>query len=140
MAKRLTRPTKEMMQAVNAVIAGNKPKATQILKEHGLSRKELDTRVEFRDGEKYDLRPKSKRQPKKVTRRPSASATGTRPNGIASSVDGRTNVVTLVQLETRVGELLSQKPKAQVTKVRKAIAEVEVLRQKYEAAKAVLEM
>ena len=136
MAKRLTRPTKEMMQAVNAVIAGNKPTATQILKEHGLRRKELETRVELRDGQKYDL--KSKRQVKKTTRR--RTATGTRTNGIAASVDGRTNVVTLVHLEARVGELLSQKPKAQVTKVRKAIAEVEVLRQKYETAKALIEM
>ncbi len=84
MAKRLTRPSKPMMQAVNAVIAGNKQKATAILKEHALSRKELDTRVELRDGEKYDLRPTSKRNAKKkVTRRRTASATGTRANGTA---------------------------------------------------------
>lgn len=49
-------------------------------------------------------------------------------------------MVNLVQVEARVHELLAHKPKTQVEKVRKAVVEVEVLRKKYEDARAVLEM
>ena len=56
MAKTLRRPTKEMMLAVNAAIAGNKKKVNELVKEHRLSRRELEARLEIRDGEKYDLR------------------------------------------------------------------------------------
>ena len=55
MAKQLRRPTKEMMQAVNAAIGGNKKKVNELVKEHRLSRRELEARLEIRDGEKYDL-------------------------------------------------------------------------------------
>ena len=58
MAKVLRRPTKEMMLAVNASIAGNKKKVNELVKEHRLSRRQLDARLEIRDGEKYDLRKK----------------------------------------------------------------------------------
>ena len=59
MAKTLRRPTKEMMLAVNASIAGNKKKVNELIKEHRLSRRELEARLEIRDGEKYQLRRKN---------------------------------------------------------------------------------
>ena len=61
-------------------------------------------------------------------------------DGLPTTIDGRTSLVTLVQVEARVHELLGQKPKTEVNKVKKAMAEVEVLRKKYEDARAVLGM
>lgn len=139
MAKTLRRPTKEMMQAVNAAIAGgNKKKVTQLVNEHRLSRKELEARLEIRDGEKYNLRKKKPVRRVKASKVLSTSPANGPVEGILKGVDGRTGTVTLVQVEARVQELLGQKPKTEVTKVKKAMAEVEVLRRKYEDAKGIL--
>ena len=139
MAKVLRRPTKEMMQAVNASIAGNKKKVNDLVKEHRLSRRELDARLEIRDGEKYQLRRKA--APATIEPKVRAAKLADGPvDEVLGIINRRTNVVTLVRLEARAQELLAQKPKTQVNKVKKAMAEVEVLRQKYEDAKAVLGM
>ncbi len=139
MAKVLRRPTKEMMQAVNASIAGNKKKVNDLVKEHRLSRRELDARLEIRDGEKYQLRRKA--APATIEPKGRAAKLADGPvDEVLGIINRRTNIVTLVRLEARAQELLGQKPKAQLNKVRKAMAEVEVLRQKYEDAKAVLGM
>jgi len=126
MAKlKLKRPTKEMMLAVNAAISGNKKGVNQLVREHKLNRKELQQRVEKREGEKYSFsrKPRARRTVKKKARRarrvakaPRASKPGF--DDIASTIDGRTKTVTLMKLEARVAELLKQKPKREVTKVR----------------------
>ncbi len=137
MAKVLRRPTKEMMLAVNATIAENKKKVNDLVKEHRLSRRELDARLEIRDGEKYQLR----RTAAPATIEPKVRAAKDGPvDEVLGIINRRTNIVTLVRLEARAQELLGQKPKAQLNKVRKAMAEVEVLRKKYEDARAVLGM
>ncbi len=139
MAKALRRPTKEMMLAVNASIAGNKKKVNDLVKEHRLSRRELDARLEIRDGEKYQLRRKAGLPTRELEVRAAKLADGP-VDEVLGIINRRTNTVTLVRLEGRTQELLAQKRKAEVNKVRKAMAEVEVLRQKYEEAKAVLGM
>lgn len=113
MAKmKLRRPTKEMMLAVNAAIDGKKKEVNSLVTANKLSRRELQTRVELRDGEKYDL--EKGRGPRVVKK-------ATAPSGdIVSMLNGRTKAVTLVRLEARVKELLVQKPKGEVTKVREA--------------------
>ena len=139
MAKTLRRPTKEMMLAVNASIAGNKKKVNDLVKEHRLGRRELDARLEIRDGEKYQLRRKA--APATIEPKVRAAKLTDGPvDEVLGIINRRTNIVTLVRLEGRAQELLGQKPKAQVNKVRRAMAEVEVLRQKYEDARAVLGM
>ncbi len=139
MPKVLRRPTKEMMQAVNASIAGNKKKVNEFVKEHRLSRRELDARLEIRDGEKYQLRRKA--APATIEPKVRAAKLADGPvDEVLGIINRRTNIVTLVRLEARAQDLLAQKPKAKVNKVKKAMAEVEVLRQKYEEAKAVLGM
>ncbi len=139
MAKALRRPTKEMMLAVNASIAGNKKKVNDLVKEHRLSRRELDARLEIRDGEKYQLRRKAGLPTRELEVRAAKLADGP-VDEVLGIINHRTNTVTLVRLEGRAQELLAQKRKAEVNKVRKAMAEVEVLRQKYEDARAVLGM
>ncbi len=139
MAKALRRPTKEMMLAVNASIAGTKKKVNDLVKEHKLSRRELDARLEIRDGEKYQLRRKAGLPTRELEVRAAKLADGP-VDEVLGIINRRTNTVTLVRLEGRTQELLAQKRKAEVNKVRKAMAEVEVLRQKYEEAKAVLGM
>ncbi len=139
MAKVLRRPTKEMMLAVNASIAGNKKKVNELIKEHRLSQRELDARLEIRDGEKYQLRRKAGPATRELEVRAAKLADGP-VDEVLGIINRRTHILTLVRLEARAQELLAQKPKAQLNKVRKAMAEVEVLRQKYEDAKAVLGM
>ncbi len=139
MAKALRRPTKEMMLAVNASIAGNKKKVNDLVMEHRLSRRELDARLEIRDGEKYQLRRKAGLPTRELEVRAAKLADGP-VDEVLGIINRRTNTVTLVRLEGRTQELLAQKRKTEVNKVRKAMAEVEVLRQKYEEAKAVLGM
>ena len=51
-----------MMQAVNAVITGNKRKATAILKEHGLKRKETGAGQPFPDGDDGSPHPLAERR------------------------------------------------------------------------------
>ncbi len=139
MAKTLRRPTKEMMLAVNASIAGNKKKVNDLVKEHRLSRRQLDARLEIRDGETYQLRRKAAPATIEPKVRTAKLADGP-VDEVLGIINRRTNAVTLVRLEARAQELLGQKPKAEVNRVRKAMAEVEVLRKKYEDAKAVLGM
>ncbi len=139
MAKALRRPTKEMMLAVNASIAGNKKKVNDLVKEHRLSRRELDARLEIRDGEKYQLRRKAGLPTRELEVRAAKLADGP-VDEVLGIINRRTHTVTLVRFEARAQELLAQKRKPEVNKVRKAMAEVEVLRQKYEDAKAVLGM
>ncbi len=139
MARQLRRPTKEMMLAVNAAIMGNKKKVTQLVNEHRLSRKELEARLEIRDGEKYKLR-RTQQRPNRTSKAQPVTTTNVVRNDVLRIIDRRTDAVTLVSLKTRVEELLAQKRKAEVNKVEKAMAEVEVLRKKYEDAKAVLGM
>ena len=142
MAKTLRRPTKEMMLAVNAKIAGKTAEMNNLIKEFKLSLAELKKRVELRDGKKYDLRKKGGRPKgsKKKTAgkrgpgRPRATATVRKPEDILDLLDGRTKTVTLVRISHKVNELLDAMPKPEVEKVEKALNEAEELRDKYEAA------
>ena len=140
MAKVLRRPSKQMMLAVNSSISGNTKKVNELVKEHRLSRRQLDARLEIRDGEKYDLRKKGGR-PKgsgtKTKRAPAQQgndgARG-RPEDLLSVIDGRTRTVTLLRIAYKASELLEIKPKAEVRQVEKAMDEAEDLKRRYEEA------
>ena len=95
-----------------------------------LNRKELQQRVEMRQGEKYDL---------EKGRGPRGPRAAKAPSGDAvSMIDGRTKTVTLVRLEARVKELLAEKPKQEVTKVKDAMKNVDKLREQLEEVEALL--
>ena len=140
MAKVLRRPTKEMMLAVNASIAGNKKKVNELVKEHRLSRRQLDARLEIRDGEKYDFRKKGGRPKgagKKTTRAPGQQGNDVGRAGaedLLSVIDGRTRTVTLLRIAYKASELLETKPKTEVRQVEKAMDEAEELKRRYEEA------
>ena len=130
---KLKRPTKEMMLAVNAAIDGKQTDADRLVTEHKLSRKELQARLEKRAGEKYDL--EKGRGPRKANGIGTAKA----PSGdMASIIDVRTKIVTLLHLESKVQELLAQKNKSEVTKVRDAVKNVGKLRKQLEDAEALI--
>ncbi len=130
---KLRRPTKGMMMAVNAAIDCHIKEVDQLVREFKLDRKELQTRLEMRAGEKYDMeRGKGPRGPR------GAKTARTVVDDVVSSLDGRTKTATLVRLESRVQELLSQKPKAEVTKTRDALKNVDKLREQLEAAETLL--
>ncbi len=146
MAKTLRRPTKEMMLAVNAAIAGNKKKVNEQVTEHRLSRRELEARLEIRDGERYDLAKKGGR-PKasgaKKTRRKAAAGRTTvtvtpKAGNVLDLMDGRTTAVTLLKIAYRANELLDAKPKAEVQKVENAMENAQKLRAQYEEAVALI--
>jgi len=132
MAKKLGRPTKEMMLAVNAEIEGNSKEVNRLVQENKLDRKEIQQRIENREGEKYDL--DAGKGPRKGRVIKSASAS----SDLLGSVDGRTKIATLLKLHTRIEEVLAQKPKQEVTKVKRAMEEVEELRAKLEEAEALI--
>ncbi len=142
MAKTLRRPTKEMMLAVNASISGNKKKVNELVKEHRLSRRELEARLEIRDGEKYDLpkkggRPKGSGKKTTKKRGPGRAPKAGRPGvtvEVTQMIDGRTKTVTLLRLAYKIEELLEERPKAEVQKIEKAFEEAEELKGKYEKA------
>ena len=141
MAKTLRRPSNAMMLAVNAAIGGNKKKVNELVKEHGLSRRELDARLEIRDGQKYDLTKRGGR-PKGSTNRNAGRAPGgarttvsvSNAENVLQIMDGRTKTATLLKISYRANELLDGKPKREVQKVEKAMENAEKLRKEYQAA------
>jgi len=112
-AKKIRRPTKEMMLAVNAVIDGDEKEAERLVSEHKLDRKELQIRLRKRGGEKYTF----ERKPR-ATR--AASTVGAAPPA-APLLDGRTKTVTLLRLARRIKELLAARDPKEVAKVRQAV-------------------
>ena len=146
MPKTLSRPSNAMMLAVNAAIAGNKKKVNELIKEDGLSRRELDARLEKRDGEKYDVKKKGGRPKgstnKKAGRAPSSRGRATvsvsNSENVLQMMDGRTKTVTLLRIAYRANELLDGKPKAEVQKFEKAMEQAEKLREQYEEAMALI--
>ncbi len=145
MAKTLRRPSNAMMLAVNAAIGGNKKKVNELVKEDGLSRRELDARLEIRDGEKYDVKKKGGR-PKGSTNKKAGRALGRARATVSASnaenvlqmMDGRTKTVTLLRIAYRANELLDGKPKAEVQKFEKAMDDAEKLKQQYEKTLALI--
>ena len=132
MAMKLKRPTKGMMLAVNASIDGKTAEVNKLTNEHKLSKTELQQRLEMRQGDKYDL---TKGTGPRGPRKARATADS---DGIVSMIDGRTKVATLLRLEERVKEVLAQKPKAEVTKTKDAMKNIDKLRAQLEEAESLL--
>ena len=65
--KQLRRPTKPMMLAVNASIAGKKKDVDELAKEHKLDRNEVEQRVKLREGRPYGFT--NRRRGKKVKKK-----------------------------------------------------------------------
>ena len=60
------------------------------------------------------------------------------PVHVLSTIDGRTKIVTLLEIKARVDELLSKKPGEEVTKVRNAIRRAQELRTQLKEAESIL--
>ena len=138
MAKAATirRPTNVMMQAVNLHLQGKEKNALAVLKDnahdqHTKANLEHFARVRQEKGlGPYDL---------DKPRAPRGSRTAAAVSGdIVDVIDGRTKISTLVRLEARVKEVLADKDKGEVTKVRKALENVEKLRDQLEEAEALI--
>lgn len=127
---KLIRPTKEMMLAINAQLDGNAKEAESLIRAHSLNRKEMELRIQKRDGEKYDLVGK-KRGRKKGKVIASASAPA---RDIFNMIDGRTKTSTLIKLEGRISEILTGRDGREVSKVRDAVKTINDLRRKLQAA------
>ena len=121
--KKIGRPTKPMMEAVDASIAGDTKLLNQLVKEHHLDTQDVEARVQGRKGRPYG-------SGKKRTSRASSS--------VLDMVDGRTSIANLLRLEAKVAALLASKPEADVEKVREAMANVETLRTKLQEAESLL--
>ena len=134
MAKQLRRPTKEMMLAVNASIDGKKKEVDALVAENKLDRSELEQRGKLREGQPYSFtRKKRAKKAGKKAVKPAAT-----PVDVLSMIDGRTKIVTLLEIEARVNELLSKKPDEDVTRVRDAIGRAQTLRTQLKEAESVL--
>lgn len=116
-----------MMLAINASIDGKKKQASQLVAEHKLNKRELQHRLELRDGNKYDLN-MGKGVRKKVAPKKTVVSTD-----FLDKIDGRTKTTTLLRLENRIQELLAQKPKKEVTKVKEAFKNYNKKKQELEA-------
>ncbi len=141
MAKTLRRPSNAMMLAVNAAIARNKKKVNELVKEHGISRRELDARLEILDGQRYDLTKRGGRPigstNRKAGRAPSqarVSVSVSNAENVLQMMDGRTKTATLLKISYRANELLDGKPKREVQKVENAMEIAERLRKEYQEA------
>lgn len=133
---KLIRPTKEMMLAINAQLSGNAKEAEGLVREHGLSRREMELRIQKRGGEKYDLAGKKRGRGRgrgKVIASASAPA-----RDIINMIDGRTKTSTLVKLEGRISEILTGRDAREVSKVRDAMKTINDLRRKLQAAESLI--
>ena len=99
MAKKLKRPTKEMMLAVNAQIDGDREEVGRLVQEHKLDQKDIQQRVQMRDGEKYsfEVKPRGPRKSKAFS------------DDILSMIDGRTPLVTVLRIEERARKIIARK-------------------------------
>ncbi len=131
MAKmKLNRPKKEMMLAINASIDGNDQEVNRLVNEFKLDRKELQARLEKRNGEQYDL------EAGKGPRRPRVASRAS--DDILATVDGRTKISSLLRLESRIKEVLAQKDKSEVAKVRDTLNNIEKKRRELEEMEALI--
>ena len=138
---RLRRPSKAMMLAVNAAIDREDKEVARLIRDHDLDTVELEQRLLLRDGRRYDLN--GTRRP--VAKEPTARAergTGKRKPGVLElsvTIDGRTSVAKLFKLIEQAERIkaaaqqeLKRRPGDQIEPVKKALAEVELLRRERE--------
>ena len=130
---RIGRPTTAMMQAVNLALGGKQQQALALLNDNPHAQHNKANLAQFvsvrEEKGPYDLdKPRAPR--------------GSGKARVASTddlkVDGRTKTGTLVRLEARIHELLADRDKTEVNRIRKAMGEVEKLREQLEEAEALL--
>ena len=136
--QRLRRPSNAMMLAVNAAIDKRDKEVAQLLTEHDLESAELEQRIKLRNGRLYDLNGS--------TQRPSRRAKADGSNGesrLDVAINGRTSVRRLFHLIEHASQTkaaaqqeLARRPPADVDSVKKAFAEIEVLRREREKLEA----
>lgn len=134
---RIGRPTTAMMHAVNLALAGKQQQAMALLNDNPHAQHTKANLAQFvaarEEKGPYELdKPRAPRGPRKPgTARSTASTDDLK-------IDGRTKTGTLVRLEARIQELLEEKDKTEVNKIRKAMVEVDKLREQLEEAEALL--
>ena len=128
------RPKKEMMLAVNATIEGKTKEVERLIEEHNLDETELAEALERRKGIRYPFtRKKRSKKAKKKAVTPVAT-----PVDVLSMMDGRTKIVTLIEIEEKARELLSKKSEEEVARTRSSLRKVEKLEKDLEEARATL--
>ncbi len=132
---RLRRPTKVMVLAVNASIDGKQAEADRLVQENKLNKTELRQRVEYRDGRKYQLQSSNNRVTR-ASRRTTASSPAVIPD---ITISRRTSVRQLFrlieqteQIRAQAQQELKRRPEREIEPVKKALAEIEILRRKRE--------
>ena len=138
---RLRRPSKAMTLAVNAAIDRKDTEVARLIKDHDLDTAELEQRMLLRDGRRYELNGTRRRMAKEPAPR-SDHGTRKRQPGVLDlnvTIDGRTSVAKLYRIMTEAERLkaqaqqeLKRRPPEQIEPVKKALAEIELLRRKRE--------
>ncbi len=138
---RLHRPSKAMMLAVNAAIERKDKEVARLIKDHDLDTAELEQRLLLRDGRRYELNGTRRRVAKEPTAR-AERGTNKRKPGVLDlnvTIDGRTSVAKLYKiidnaerLKAQAQQELKRRPPEQIEPVKKALAEIELLRRKRE--------
>ena len=138
---RLRRPSKAMTLAVNAAIDRKDTEVARLIKDHDLDTAELEQRLVLRDGRQYELNGHRRRVVKEPTVR-AERGTRERSPGVLDvniAIDGRTSIAKLYRIMTEAERLkvqaqqeLKRRPPEQIEPVKKALAEIELLRRKRE--------
>ena len=136
MAKGARRPTKGMMLAVNATIDGNQEEVDRFVEEFNLERRELQRRLDARNGQRYEFKPRTGKVLVRGAAPPRARA-GILDMGI--TINGRTPVRQLFklidladQIRGQAQQELKRRPPEQLEPVKKALTEIELLRRQRE--------
>ena len=124
-----------MVLAVNATIDGKQAEVDRLVQENKLSKTELRQRVEYRDGRKYQLQ-SSNNGVTRASRRATASLPAVIPD---ITISRRTSVRQLFrlieqteQIRAQAQQELKRRPEREIEPVKKALAEIEILRRKRE--------
>lgn len=132
----LRRPTRIMQEAVNLAMDGKRAQGVKLLGEH---KEENDMHTAKGLDMFVAKREESGKGPYTFERKPRGAKTGkAAASDIAASIDGRTSIVNLVALEAKVKEQLAERPKAEVTKVRNAVANYDKKREELAEMEALL--
>ncbi len=138
---RLHRPSKAMTLAVNAAIDRKDKEVARLIKDHDLDTAELDQRLLLRDGRRYELNGAGRRVAKEPTARAERGTNKRKPAAldVTVTIDGRTAVARLYEiiddaerLKAQAQQELKRRPPEQIEPVKKALAEIELLRRKRE--------
>lgn len=132
-----------MMLAVNAAIDRRDGEVARLMNEHNLDSAELEQRILRRNGLHYDLNGSSRRPPRNRAKVNDSNGANGASGELDVAIDGRVSVRRLFNLIEQAGRIkaaaqqeLTRRNPAEVEPVKKAFAEIELLRRERERLEA----